>query len=97
MKNQELNFEANLEKLSLKNYSEKAYLNYSMYVLLDRALPQIGDGLKPVQRRIIYSMSELGLSAVTAGLRRRGGRRCASVPGGCRNGGCGLWVCRSDS
>ena len=63
MKNQELNFEANLEKLSLKNYSEKAYLNYSMYVLLDRALPQIGDGLKPVQRRIIYSMSELGLSA----------------------------------
>ena len=63
MKNQELNFDGNIEKLSLKDYSEKAYLNYSMYVLLDRALPQIGDGLKPVQRRIIYSMSELGLSA----------------------------------
>ena len=41
----------------------KAYLDYSMYVILDRALPQIGDGLKPVQRRIIYAMSELGLSA----------------------------------
>ena len=63
MKNQELNFDGNIEKFSLKDYSEKAYLNYSMYVLLDRALPQIGDGLKPVQRRIIYSMSELGLSA----------------------------------
>ena len=56
MKNQELNFDGNIEKFSLKDYSEKAYLNYSMYVLLDRALPQIGDGLKPVQRRIIYSM-----------------------------------------
>ena len=63
MKNEELNFDGDFEKISLKNYSEKAYLNYSMYVLLDRALPQIGDGLKPVQRRIIYSMSELGLSA----------------------------------
>ena len=62
MKNQELNLEG-VEKLSLREYSEKAYLDYSMYVLLDRALPQIGDGLKPVQRRIIYAMSELGLSA----------------------------------
>ena len=62
MKNQELNLEG-VEKLSLKEYSERAYLDYSMYVLLDRALPQIGDGLKPVQRRIIYAMSELGLSA----------------------------------
>ena len=62
MENQELNLEG-VEKLSLKEYSEKAYLDYSMYVLLDRALPQIGDGLKPVQRRIIYAMSELGLSA----------------------------------
>ena len=62
MKNQELNLEG-VERLSLKEYSEKAYLDYSMYVLLDRALPQIGDGLKPVQRRIIYAMSELGLSA----------------------------------
>ena len=52
-----------LEKLSLSQFSEKAYLDYSMYVILDRALPNIGDGLKPVQRRIIYAMSELGLSA----------------------------------
>ncbi len=51
------------ERLSLKTYTEKAYLDYSMYVILDRALPHIGDGLKPVQRRIIYAMSELGLSA----------------------------------
>lgn len=57
-----LNFESN-ETLSLKDYTEKAYLNYSMYVILDRALPHIGDGLKPVQRRIIYAMSELGLKA----------------------------------
>lgn len=56
------NFESN-ETLSLKDYTEKAYLNYSMYVILDRALPHIGDGLKPVQRRIIYAMSELGLKA----------------------------------
>ena len=47
----------------LSEFVEKAYLNYSMYVILDRALPFIGDGLKPVQRRIIYAMSELGLSA----------------------------------
>lgn len=51
------------ERLALKTYSEKAYLDYSMYVILDRALPHIADGLKPVQRRIIYAMSELGLSA----------------------------------
>jgi Type IIA topoisomerase (DNA gyrase/topo II, topoisomerase IV), A subunit len=49
------------EQVSLKQYAEKAYLDYSMYVILDRALPHIGDGLKPVQRRIIYAMSELGL------------------------------------
>ncbi|WP_111655618.1 DNA topoisomerase IV subunit A [Isoalcanivorax indicus] len=49
------------EKVSLKDYTEKAYLDYSMYVILDRALPHIGDGLKPVQRRIVYAMSELGL------------------------------------
>ena len=48
---------------SIKDYVEKAYLDYSMYVILDRALPNIGDGLKPVQRRIIYAMSELGLKA----------------------------------
>lgn len=51
------------EKLSIKDYAEKAYLDYSMYVILDRALPHIGDGLKPVQRRIVYAMSELGLKA----------------------------------
>jgi topoisomerase-4 subunit A len=61
MQNQ-LNLEG-VEQQALKEYTEKAYLDYSMYVILDRALPQIGDGLKPVQRRIIYSMSELGLSA----------------------------------
>lgn len=52
-----------VEQISLKQYTEKAYLDYSMYVILDRALPHIGDGLKPVQRRIIYAMSELGLKA----------------------------------
>ena len=52
-----------LEKQPISQFSEKAYLDYSMYVILDRALPHIGDGLKPVQRRIIYAMSELGLSA----------------------------------
>jgi len=61
MQNQ-LNLEG-VEQKALKEYTEQAYLNYSMYVILDRALPQIGDGLKPVQRRIIYAMSELGLSA----------------------------------
>lgn len=53
----------NVERLPLKEFTEKAYLDYSMYVILDRALPHIGDGLKPVQRRIIYAMSELGLKA----------------------------------
>ena len=52
-----------IEQLPLKRFTEKAYLDYSMYVILDRALPHIGDGLKPVQRRIVYAMSELGLSA----------------------------------
>ena len=52
-----------VETLSLREYAEKAYLDYSMYVILDRALPHIGDGLKPVQRRIVYAMSELGLKA----------------------------------
>ncbi|MBF7981571.1 MULTISPECIES: DNA topoisomerase IV subunit A [Rahnella] len=50
------------ERLALHTFTENAYLNYSMYVIMDRALPFIGDGLKPVQRRIIYAMSELGLS-----------------------------------
>ena len=49
------------EQQPLADFAEKAYLNYSMYVILDRALPFVGDGLKPVQRRIVYAMSELGL------------------------------------
>ena len=53
------------EQIPLREYAERAYLDYSMYVVLDRALPFIGDGLKPVQRRIIYSMSELGLNAAS--------------------------------
>ncbi len=54
---------AEIERQPLGEFTEKAYLNYSMYVILDRALPHIGDGLKPVQRRIIYAMSELGLKS----------------------------------
>jgi len=53
-----------VERQSLRTFTEQAYLNYSMYVIMDRALPHIADGLKPVQRRIIYAMSELGLSAL---------------------------------
>ena len=52
-----------IEQIPLLSYTQQAYLNYSMYVINDRALPSIGDGLKPVQRRIIYAMSELGLRA----------------------------------
>lgn len=51
-----------VERLPLKTYTERAYLDYSMYVIKDRALPHIADGLKPVQRRIIFAMSELGLN-----------------------------------
>jgi topoisomerase IV subunit A len=61
MKDQELNFEG-VEQQPLRVFTEKAYLDYSMYVILDRALPVLGDGLKPVQRRIIYAMSELSLA-----------------------------------
>jgi len=57
------NLEDGVEQISLREYTEKAYLDYSMYVILDRALPHVGDGLKPVQRRIVYAMSELGLKA----------------------------------
>jgi len=63
MQKQELNFEG-VERQPLKTFTEKAYLDYSMYVILDRALPALGDGLKPVQRRITYAMSELALSAI---------------------------------
>ena len=58
-----MNLQANFEQIPLKEYAERAYLDYSMYVVLDRALPFLGDGLKPVQRRIIYAMSDLGLAA----------------------------------
>src|SRR4029453_544860 len=58
-----MNVQANYEQIALKDYAERAYLDYSMYVVLDRALPFIGDGLKPGQRRIVYSMSELGRDA----------------------------------
>ena len=57
-----INYEG-IEQMPLRTFTEKAYLNYSMYVIMDRALPFIGDGLKPVQRRIVYAMSELGLNA----------------------------------
>ncbi|MFD0965514.1 DNA topoisomerase IV subunit A [Seminibacterium arietis] len=60
--NNRINYEG-IEQMPLRQFTENAYLNYSMYVIMDRALPFIGDGLKPVQRRIIYSMSELGLNA----------------------------------
>ncbi|MGA2562703.1 MAG: DNA topoisomerase IV subunit A [Steroidobacteraceae bacterium] len=59
-----MNFEG-IEQRPMGVFTEKAYLDYSMYVILDRALPALGDGLKPVQRRIIYAMSELGLSAAS--------------------------------
>ena len=64
MQKLELNFEG-VERQPLKTFTEKAYLDYSMYVILDRALPALGDGLKPVQRRITYAMSELALSAIS--------------------------------
>ena len=63
MDEQELNFEG-IEKQPLRVFTEKAYLDYSMYVILDRALPALGDGLKPVQRRITFAMSELSLASV---------------------------------
>ncbi|GJL82940.1 MAG: DNA topoisomerase 4 subunit A [marine bacterium B5-7] len=56
-------FDADLETEALSRFAERSYLNYSMYVVLDRALPNLADGLKPVQRRIVYAMSDLGLSA----------------------------------
>ena len=60
----EMSYEG-VERQPLRLFAEKAYLDYSMYVIMDRALPNVGDGLKPVQRRIIYAMSELGLKAVS--------------------------------
>ncbi|GMV28766.1 MAG: DNA topoisomerase (ATP-hydrolyzing) [Rhodanobacteraceae bacterium] len=58
-----MSLQSNFEQIPLKEYAERAYLDYSMYVVLDRALPFVGDGLKPVQRRIVYAMSELGLAS----------------------------------
>lgn len=63
MSDELITLEENFEQVPLKQYTEKAYLDYSMYVILDRALPHVGDGLKPVQRRIVYAMSELGLKS----------------------------------
>ncbi|MGD8425487.1 MAG: DNA gyrase subunit A, partial [Gammaproteobacteria bacterium] len=62
METLELDLEG-IEQQPLKAFAEKAYLDYSMYVILDRALPHVGDGLKPVQRRIVFAMSELGLGS----------------------------------
>ncbi len=64
MADEKVNFDG-VERRPLRVFTEKAYLDYSMYVILDRALPALGDGLKPVQRRIVYAMSELGLSAAS--------------------------------
>ena len=58
-----MQFNEPVEQQPLHQFTEQAYLDYSMYVIMDRALPHIGDGLKPVQRRIVYAMSELGLKA----------------------------------
>ena len=60
-----MHLQANYEQIPLKDYAERAYLDYSMYVVLDRALPFVGDGLKPVQRRIVYAMNDLGLNAAS--------------------------------
>jgi topoisomerase-4 subunit A len=68
-----------VEQIPLKVFTEKAYLDYSMYVILDRALPHLGDGLKPVQRRIIYAMSEMGLTA--AAKHRKSARTVGAVLG----------------
>ena len=81
MKDQELNFEG-IEQEPMKAFAERAYLDYSMYVILDRALPHLGDGLKPVQRRIVYAMSELGLAAGAKHKKsaRTVGRRYRQIP-----------------
>jgi len=63
--NDDQQLSGDFERVPLRIYAERAYLDYAMYVVHDRALPHIGDGLKPVQRRIVYAMSELGLSAAS--------------------------------
>jgi topoisomerase-4 subunit A len=78
---EQLDFEG-VERVPLRTFTEKAYLDYSMYVILDRALPQVADGLKPVQRRIVYAMSELGLAASAKHKKsaRTIGRRHRQIP-----------------
>ena len=78
MQEQPLDFEG-IERQPLRAFTEKAYLDYAMYVILDRALPQLADGLKPVQRRIIFAMSELGLLA--AGKHKKSARTVGDVIG----------------
>ena len=78
--NMNLDFE-NIERRPLSEYTERAYLDYSMYVILDRALPHVGDGLKPVQRRIIYAMSELGLKACQRQVPKKSARTVGDVIG----------------
>jgi len=78
MSQQMINYEG-IERKTVAEYTEKAYLDYAMYVILDRALPHIGDGLKPVQRRIIYAMSELGLKA--SGKHKKSARTVGDVLG----------------
>jgi len=65
MSEQKITSYEGIEQLSLDAFVRPSYLNYAMYVIMDRALPFIGDGFKPVQRRIIYAMSELGLRSTT--------------------------------
>ena len=77
-KTQEIDYE-NITNVPVQTFVEKAYLDYSMYVILDRALPRIEDGLKPVQRRIVYAMSELGLS--TSGKPKKSARTVGDVIG----------------
>ena len=78
MSQQMINYEG-IEQQSVAQFTEKAYLDYAMYVILDRALPHIGDGLKPVQRRIIYAMSELGLKST--GKHKKSARTVGDVLG----------------
>jgi len=77
-----MNLQANYEQIPLKDYAERAYLDYSMYVVLDRALPFVGDGLKPVQRRIVYAMSDLGLDTAAKPRKAAPGRKAVDARAG---------------
>jgi topoisomerase-4 subunit A len=70
-----------IERRQMSDFTEQAYLNYSMYVIMDRALPHIGDGLKPVQRRIVYAMSELGLKNTATSKHKKSARTVGDVLG----------------